>query len=197
MTLGGAFQQAERYRASLPNTLPTLQGSPFLYASTGIETFFQDKRDPNSRSRPVFTFHTPDVLRDILDPRTLRRRLKDDLPELETDILWDCQFEAITELEKSLADANQRALIQMATGSGKTYVAVSSVYRLIKFAKIKRVLFLVDRNNLGRQALREFQSYKTPDDSRNFAELYNVQHLSSNVIDDTSSVCITTIQRLF
>ena len=119
------------------------------------------------------------------------------MPDLETGILWGCQFEAITELEKSLADANQRALIQMATGSGKTYVAVSSVYRLIKFAKIKRVLFLVDRNNLGRQALREFQSYKTPDDSRNFAELYNVQHLSSNVIDDTSSVCITTIQRLY
>ena len=197
MTLGGALQQAERYRASLPDTLTTLQGCPFLYASTGIETYFQDKRDPDSRSRPVFTFHTPDALRNTLDPRTLRRRLKDDLPDLETGILWNCQFEAITELEKSFADANQRALIQMATGSGKTYVAVSSVYRLIKFAKIKRVLFLVDRNNLGRQALREFQSYMTPDDGRRFTDLYNVQHLSSNVIDDTSSVCITTIQRLY
>ena len=164
--------------------MTTLQGCPFLYASTGIETYFQDKRDPDSRSRPVFTFHTPDALRNTLDPRTLRRRLKDDLPDLETGILWNCQFEAITELEKSFADANQRALIQMATGSGKTYVAVSSVYRLIKFAKIKRVLFLVDRNNLGRQALREFQSYMTPDDGRRFTDLYNVQHLSSNVIDE-------------
>ena len=85
----------------------------------------------------------------------------------------------------------------MATGSGKTYVAVSSVYRLIKFANVKRVLFLVDRNNLGRQALREFQSYTTPDDGRKFTELYNVQHLSSNLIDETSSVCVTTIQRLY
>ncbi len=197
MTLGGALQQAERYRASFPDTLTTLQGCPFLYASTGIETYFQDKRDPNSRSRPVFTFHTPDALRDTLDPRTLRRRLKDDLPDLEKGILWDCQFEAITELEKSLADANQRALIQMATGSGKTYVAVSSMYRLIKFANVKRVLFLVDRNNLGKQALREFQSYMTPDDGRRFTDLYNVQHLSSNVIDEASAVCITTIQRLY
>ena len=197
MTLGGALQQAERYRASFPDTLTTLQGCPFLYASTGIETYFQDKRDPNSRSRPVFTFHTPDALRDTLDPRPLRRRLKDDLPDLEKGILWDCQFEAITELEKSLADANQRALIQMATGSGKTYVAVSSMYRLIKFANVKRVLFLVDRNNLGKQALREFQSYMTPDDGRRFTDLYNVQHLSSNVIDEASAVCITTIQRLY
>ena len=197
MTLGGALQQAERYRSSLPDTLSILQGCPFLYATTGIETYFQDKRDPNSRSRPVFTFHTPDALRDILPPRPLRQRLKDDLPTLEKGILWDCQFEAITNLEESLAESRPRALVWMATGSGKTYVAVSSVYRLIKFANIKRVLFLVDRNNLGRQALREFQTYTTPDDGRKFTELYNVQHLTSNIIDETSSVCITTIQRLY
>ncbi len=197
MTLDGALQQAERYHASLPDALPTLQGCPFLYASTGIETYFQDKRDPNSRSRPVFTFHTPEALRDALHPRTLRQRLKDDLPDLEQGSLWNCQFEAITELEESFAEARPRALIQMATGSGKTYVTVSSVYRLIKFANVKRVLFLVDRNNLGRQALREFQNYTTPDDGRKFNELYNVQHLASNHIDEISSVCITTIQRLY
>ena len=199
MTLGGALQQAERYHGSLPDTLTTLQGCPFLYASTGIETCFQDKRDPDSRSRQVFTFHTPIALRDALTPRTLRQRLKDDLRnhELETSILWNCQFEAITELEESLAESRPRALIQMATGSGKTYVAVSSVYRLIKFVNVKRVLFLVDRNNLGRQALREFQNYTTPDDGRKFTELYNVQHLTSNIIDETSSVCISTIQRLY
>ena len=197
MTLGGALQQAERYHASLPDTLPTLQECPFLYASTGIETYFQDKRDPNSRSRTVFTFHTPEALRVALQPKTLRQRLKDDLPTLEQGSLWNCQFEAITELEKSLAESRPRALIQMATGSGKTYVAVSSIYRLIKFANFKRVLFLVDRNNLGRQALREFQNYTTPDDGRKFTNLYNVQHLASNHIDEISSVCITTIQRLY
>ena len=85
----------------------------------------------------------------------------------------------------------------MATGSGKTYVAVSSVYRLIKFADVKRILFLVDRNNLGRQALGEFRNYTAPDDGRKFTELYNVQHLASNVIDEVSEVCITTIQRLY
>ena len=197
-TLSGALQQAQRYSASLPDDLPNRTRFFFSYASTGVETYFRDIRDPDSRSRPVFTFHTPEALADAFhQPRILRERLKTDIPSLEKGILWDCQFEAITELEKSLASAYPRALIQMATGSGKTYVAVSSVYRLIKFANIKRVLFLVDRNNLGRQALREFQTYTTPDDGRKFTELYNVQHLTSNIIDETSSVCITTIQRLY
>ena len=197
MALGGALQQAERYHSSLPSSLPILQGCPFLYASTGIETHFRDLRDPNSRSRSLFAFHTPEALRDALHPRTLRQRLQEDLPTLEKGILWDCQFVAITNLEESLANSNPRALIQMATGSGKTYVAVSSVYRLIKFANVKRVLFLVDRNNLGRQVLREFQAYNTPDDDRKFTDLYNVQHLNRNVIDESSSVCISTIQRLY
>jgi type I restriction enzyme R subunit len=111
--------------------------------------------------------------------------------------LRDCQIEAIQNLEKSFVNAKPRALIQMATGSGKTFMAVSSIYRLVKFAKAKRVLFLVDRSNLGRQTLLEFQQYITPDDGRKFTELYNIQHLKSNTIDPVNRVCITTIQRLY
>ena len=197
-TLSGALQQAQRYRASLPDNLRQLAGFPFSYASTGVETHFRDTREPNSRSRPIFTFHTPEILsHQATESRTLRERLKADLPALERGNLWDCQFEAITNLEASLKEARPRALIQMATGSGKTYAAVSAVYRLIKFAKVKRVLFLVDRRNLGRQALREFQAYTPPDDNSKFTELYNVQHLASNTIDSVSQVCITTLQRLY
>ena len=197
-TLSGALQQAERYRANLPDELPNRTRFFFSYASTGIETYFRDIRDPDSRSRPVFTFHTPEALANAFNqPRTLRERLKDDLPPLEKGSLRDCQFEAITELEKSLAESRPRALIQMATGSGKTHAAVSSAYRLIKFANVKRVLFLVDRRNLGKQTHSEFQAYTTPDDGRKFTELYNVQHLSSNFIDEPSQVCITTLQRLY
>jgi len=96
-----------------------------------------------------------------------------------------------------LVDDRPRALIQMATGSGKTVAAITSIYRLIKFADARRVLFLVDRANLGRQALKEFQQYVTPDDGRKFTELYNVQHLTSNKLDPVARVCITTIQRLY
>lgn len=197
-TLSGALQQAQRYIASLPDELPNRTRFFFSYASTGVETYFRDIRDPDSRSRPVFTFHTPEALANAFNqPRTLRERLKTDIPRLERGSLRNCQFEAITELEKSLAESRLRALIQMATGSGKTYAAVNSVYRLIKFGRVKRVLFLVDRRNLGRQTDSEFQAYTTPDDGRKFTDLYNVEHLSSNVINEANSVCITTIQRLY
>jgi type I restriction enzyme R subunit len=103
----------------------------------------------------------------------------------------------VSNLERSLAQDRPRALIQMATGSGKTYTAVTAIYRLIKFGGARRVVFLVDRANLGRQALKEFQQYVTPDDGRKFTELYNVQHLTSNRLDPVCRVCITTIQRLY
>ena len=197
-TLSGALQQAERYRASLPENLRHLAGFPFSYASTGVETYFRDIRDPNSHSRSIFTFHTPETLsHQAIESRMLRERLKNNLPPLERGNLRNCQFEAITDLEESFKEAYPRALIQMATGSGKTYAAVSAVYRLIRFAGAKRVLFLVDRRNLGRQALREFQAYTPPDDNSKFTELYNVQHLASNTIDPVSQVCITTLQRFY
>src|SRR5207253_6045296 len=113
---------------------------------------------------------------------TSRAKLKK-MPPLIPTGLWPAQVTAITNLEKSLAEDRPRALIQMATGSGKTFTAITAIYRLIKFAEVPRVLFLVDRANLGRQTLKEFQQYVTPDDGRKFTELYNVQHLASNRLD--------------
>ena len=197
-TLSGVSEQTEKYLRGVPPLLPSYQKPlPFGYESTGVETFFRDLRDLDSRSRPVSAFHKPETLAQwIKQKRTLRENLRA-LPVLEKEGLRDCQIEAIANLEQSLADARPRALIQMATGSGKTYAAVSFIYRLIKFAGAKRVLFLVDRSNLGRQTLKEFQQYTTPDDGRKFTDLYNVQHLTTNRIDGVSKVCITTIQRLY
>ena len=197
-TLRGVHEQASRYTTSFPDDIPHVElPLPFCYESTGTETMFADLRDPNYRSRRVFAFHKPETLQGwINQPDTLRARLQY-MPPLITEGLWDAQVEAITNLEQSFKENRPRALIQMATGSGKTFTAVSLIYRLIKFAGAKRVLFLVDRNNLGRQTLREFQSYRTPDDGRKFTELYNVQRLTSNVIDPVSKVTITTIQRLY
>ncbi|MBN2239892.1 MAG: DEAD/DEAH box helicase family protein [Dehalococcoidales bacterium] len=197
-TLSGVADQTSRYVAGVPDNLPHVsEPLPFAYESTGTETNFRDNRDPEPRSRPVFAFHKPEYLIELANQAdTLRGRLRS-MPVLITDGLRDCQVEAIQNLETSLADDRPRALIQMATGSGKTYMAVSSVYRLVKFAKAKRILFLVDRSNLGRQTLNEFQQYITPDDGRKFTELYNVQHLTSNTLDPVSRVCITTIQRLY
>jgi type I restriction enzyme R subunit len=197
-TLGGVSEQSERYLRDLPNTIPHVgEPLPFAYDSTSVETFFRDLRDPNSRSRRVFAFHRPETIYEWLSQgSTLRARLRN-LPPLITEGLRDCQVEAIRNLDVSFAEARPRALIQMASGSGKTYAAVTFVYRLVKFANAKRILFLVDRNTLGRQTSQEFQQYRTPDDGRKFTELYNVQRLTSNKIDPVSRVCITTIQRLY
>ena len=196
-TLSGVTEQSEKYLDGLHEKFPNAIRKPqYSYETTGVETLFADRRDPKYRSRHVFTFHRPEVLAEwSKEEKSLRARLKE-IPELTYDNLWDCQSQAITNLEKSFAGNRQRALIQMATGSGKTFTAVTSIYRLIKFAKAKRVLFLVDRANLGRQALREFQQYQTPDDGRKFTELYTVQHLDSQTIGDVS-VVISTVQRLF
>jgi type I restriction enzyme R subunit len=199
-TLSGVEAQTVRYSDGLP---PLLKANawhtplPFLYQSTGVETFFTDVRDPEPRSRRVFTFHRPETLAEWAEQsQTLRARLRE-LPPLITTGLWPPQIEAVRNLERSFAADRPRALIQMATGSGKTYTTVTFAYRLIKHAQARRVLFMVDRTNLGLQALREFQQYVTPDDGRKFGELYNVQLMTSNVLDPVSKVCITTVQRLY
>lgn len=197
-TLSGVEIQSNKYSFNLPKTLNCHQKPlPFIYESTGTETYFRDSRDPDYRSRRVFAFHKPETLQEWLsEPDTLRGRLQH-LPVIETEDLRDCQKEAISGLFNSLKENRPRALIQMATGVGKTYTAVSFIYWLIKLAGAKRVLFLVDRKNLGEQTQKEFQQYVTPDDGRKFTELYNVQLLSSNTIAPVNKVCITTIQRLY
>ena len=170
---------------------------PFVYESTGEVTRFTDYRDPKPRSRNVFTFHRPETFAQWLSQdKTLRGRLHD-LPALPTDGLRDCQITAITNLEKSFAAQRPKALIQMATGSGKTFTAITFIYRLLKFAKAKRILFLVDTKNLGEQAESEFRAFTANDDNRLFTELYGVTRLSSSFIPNDSQVYISTIQRMY
>jgi type I restriction enzyme, R subunit len=204
-TLTGVEWQSAKYLDGLPDWVTSaLEGAlPFAYQSTGVETRFTNTLDPEARSRQVFWFHRPETLaawvrhvqENPLAP-TLRHRLTH-LPELNPEGLWPAQATAIRNLELSLSENRPRALIQMATGAGKTYTAANVAYRAVKHAGARRVLFLVDRANLGRQTLKEFQAFTTPDDGRKFTELYNVQHLSSNVIDPVARVTITTIQRLY
>jgi type I restriction enzyme R subunit len=201
-TLSTAADQSGHYGENLPALLAAgvTDRLPFLYESTGAETFFRDERDPEPRSRLVFSFHRPETLAEwAAEPTSLRRRLAQ-MPfahPLATTGMRDCQVEAITGLEKSFAQNRPRALIHMATGAGKTFTACAFTYRLIKYAGARHVLFLVDRANLGEQARDEFARFRTPDTGRLFTELYNVQHLTSPHIDDVCRVTICTIQRLY
>ncbi len=217
-TLSGVEPQLNKYATGLPDGLnPPVMPLPFLYLSTGEITKFTNLLDPEPRSRRIFHIHGPETLADWLDaptldawvkdngaytaaddtkPSTLRARLRA-MPPIEPGQLYPNQRTAVANVERSLRLDKPRSLLQMATGSGKTLTSIAEIYRLIKFGGARRVLFLVDRSNLGEQAEKEFQSYETPDDHRKFTELYNVQRLTSNTIGASSRVVITTIQRLF
>jgi type I restriction enzyme R subunit len=170
---------------------------PFVYESTGDVTRFTDFRDPKPRSRPVFTFHRPETFRTWLKAEKSLRKSLLDIPALQTEGLRDCQIKAITKLESSFKKFKPKALIQMATGSGKTFTAISFIYRLLKFTEAKRILFLVDTKNLGEQAEQEFMSFLPNDDNRKFTELYGVHRLKSSFVPTDNHVYISTIQRLY
>ena len=215
-TLSGVEVQSAKYQCGLPDSLPAwFRPLPFCYQSTGVETHFTNGFDPDPRSRDLFVFHRPDTLASWLQtsphvvsgssrdgqegygrPATFRRLLKT-LPPLIEQGLWAAQIRAIRSLEASLAEDRPRALIQMATGSGKTFTAIYFIYRLIKFAGARRVLFRVDRGNLGRQTKKEFDQYVSPCNNFKFGEEYIVQHLGSNHLDRTARVVIATIQRFY
>jgi type I restriction enzyme R subunit len=197
-TLAGVESQSVKYAGALPPGVPVHRlPLPFCYESTGAVTQFTNLLEPDARSREVFRFHRPEELIRLvgLDAQ-VRARLRA-MPPLEAGGLWSVQRTAIENLEKSLAQNAPRSLVQMATGSGKTFTAVSAAYRLIKFGGARRILFLVDRTNLGRQTYREFQQYVSPYNGNKFTDEYNVQLLNSNTISPTSKVVITTVQRLY
>jgi len=170
---------------------------PYVYESTGTITRFTNHRDPKPRGRNVFHFHQPETIAEWLKyDNSLRQRLTN-LPVLDATGLRPAQITAINNLEKSFENNRPRALIQMATGAGKTFTAATFIYRLLKHADAKRILFLVDTKNLGEQAEQEFMAFQPNDDNRKFTELYNVQRLNSSYIASDSQVCISTIQRLY
>ena len=218
-TLTGVELQSSRYAQGLPSALPAWRRPlPFVWESTGIETHFINGLDPEPRSRAVFAFFCPELLVQWLAllpaaaagqgvseaPATFLARMWS-MPQLVTQWgsggasyqLWPAQIGAITNLEKSLAANKPKALIQMATGSGKTFTSIGFIYRLIKFGGARRVLFLVDRGNLARQTKKEFDAYASPYNNYKFGEEYIVQHLQGNQLDTSARVVICTIQRMF
>ena len=219
-TLTGVELQSGRYAQGLPSTLPAWRRPlPFVWESTGVETHFTNGLDPEPRARGVFAFFRPELLVQWLTylpaqaeisntvqetAGTFLHRMRN-MPQLVTEwgsggahySLWPAQISAITNLEKSLAANKPKALIQMATGSGKTFTSIGFIYRLIKFGGARRVLFLVDRGNLARQTKKEFDAYASPYNNYKFGEEYIVQHLQGNQLDTSARVVICTIQRMF
>jgi type I restriction enzyme, R subunit len=207
--LSGVEWQSAMHATGLPAevrlSVVTRDGRlPFVFEASGTETHFTNGYDPEPRSRRLFAFPRPGTLARILrdaddDPERPTWRAKvQDLPALKVDGLRPAQVDAIRAIERSLAEQRfDRSLVQMATGAGKTYTAVTLAYRLLRYGGFRRVLFLVDRNNLGEQTHNEFKAYRTPDDGRLFTEVHNVDMLTSAGLLGSSQVVISTIQRVF
>lgn len=212
-SLTGVEDQSEKYVRGVPFGIPAWRSPlPFSYESTGTETCFTNRLDPVPRSRNIFAFHRPETLLGWVENHAALQAVDtvgeyasrkgnflsriQHMPPL-IDELWPPKPEALMNIEQSLRDNRPRALVQMATGSGKTLLAIVMSYRLIKFAGAKRVLFLVDRGNLGKQTLKEFQQYVSPYNNYKFHEEYIIQRLASNTLDTSARVCIATIQRLY
>ena len=208
-TLSGVEWQSAMYAEGLPAEVRlsalTVDGRlPFVFEASGTETHFTNGYDPDARARRIFNFPKPASLARILrdaeaepESPTWRAKVRH-LPELDVTPLRPAQITAIEGIERSLAEQRfDRSLVQMATGAGKTYTAVTTAYRLMKYGGFRRILFLVDRNNLADQTIGEFGTYRTPDDGRLFTELYAVDKLTSAGLASSSEVVISTIQRVF
>ena len=207
--LSGVEWQSAMYAEGLPPEVRlkalTKDGRlPFVFEASGSETHFTNGFDPEPRARAIFNFPKPETLARTVraaqeepESPTWRGKVRN-LPTLDTEPLRPAQITAINGIERSLVEQRfDRSLVQMATGAGKTYTAVTEAYRLQKWGGFHRVLFLVDRNNLAEQTLAEFQNYRTPDDGRRFTELYNVAKLNRGGMPDSTKVAISTIQRVF
>ncbi len=189
--------QSARYATSTFKWIKNEYRIRFAYEATDKLTRFTDYDDIKYRSRTVFSFHRPETLLALLkQPDTIRNNMKR-FQEFDPTGFRKCQITAIKNLDASFADNRPKALVQMATGAGKTFTAITAAYRLLKYGKMNRILFLVDTKGLGEQAEREFLAYKPTDDPRPFSQIYGVHRLKSSYIPDGVQICISTIQRMY
>ena len=189
--------QSSRYANSTFKWIKSIYRIRFAYEATDKLTRFTDYNDIKYRSRTVFSFHRPETLNALLKQSdTVRNNMKH-FPEFDPTGFRKCQITAIENLDKSFADNRPKALVQMATGAGKTFTAITAAYRLLKYGKMNRILFLVDTKGLGEQAEREFLAYRPTDDNRSFSQIYGVHRLKSSYIPEGVQICISTIQRMY
>lgn len=187
-------EQAEFYTKSVPSWCPAwYEPLPLAYVSNGKDLYFRDLRDPEGTYQPLKSIHTPKQITKLLGITDYYAAL----PNLQKRGLRDCQYEAITELEKSFRAGQDRALMVLATGAGKTYTACLATYRMLNYTPMKRVLFLVDRNNLGKQAEGEFGTFRLTESGDPLNTIFSVNRLKSANVKEGDQVVISTIQRLF
>ena len=192
---GIVSDQVMTYARSVPGCYQAWEKPlPILYKSNGRDVMFLDYRKREGKDwESINRIHRPVEIVRMLGIKDMFAGL----PILSKKGLRDCQYEAVTELEKSFRAGQNRALMVLATGAGKTYTACLAAYRMLAYTSMRRVLFLVDRNNLGKQAETEFGTFRLTETGDAFNTIYGVERLKSAYVPSDSNVVISTIQRLF
>ena len=193
--------QAENYTTKALEWVPLWENPiPFVFLSNGKEIAFKDCRKQDAKYEKLKNFKRPWDLAKALGLSEFAG-----LPYLAHEGLRSCQYEAISNLEASFKDGNRRALMVLATGSGKTFTACMMIYRMLAFTPMRRVLFLVDRTNLGNDAATALKTFKLTENKKAMAEIFGIEQLNSTLINELSKekhttrslVAISTIQRLY
>lgn len=166
---------------------------PLVYMANGNKIYFKNMlTDPDGDYVELTQMHSPKKMLSLINQVSEYGAL----PKLERKGLRDCQYNAELKLEKSMKDGKKKNLAVLATGSGKTYLACLASYRMLNFTPTKRILFLVDRNNLARQTEAEFSRFDRTEDRKEMSSLYEIKRLKKEN-DIKADIVISTIQKLF
>lgn len=165
---------------------------PLVYMANGNKMYFKNMLLQDSEYEELSYMHSPKKMLQIVGKKSEYGAL----PLMEKRGLRECQYNAEMQFEASLKQGNKKSLAVLATGSGKTYLACLASYRLLNYTPVKRILFLVDRNNLARQTESEFSLFDRTENQQKMGLLYNISRLKKET-DIKSDIVISTIQKLF
>ena len=215
----GAIDQAKRYARgieNLPEDVEVTQygefNTPLTFATNGraylkqLEQesgiWFLDVRDNTNRRKALKGWYSPQEIKTYL--RQTPQQANTELDDMGFDYelkLRDYQQKAILKVEKAIKDGKERAMVAMATGTGKTKTCIALVYRLLKAERFRRILFLVDRSALGEQATVDFGEVKMESITNSFADTFEVLGIEPDKSavpfpEDDTKVHIATVQGL-
>ena len=177
---------------------------PFIYAANGRPylkqyqeksgIWFWDARNPKENAYALEEFHKPDDLALKLTAKNKNEANNDLVNDDDYPKFADrpYQVEAIQAIEDAIKDGKKRILLAMATGTGKTRTAISLMYRLLKHKRARRILYLVDRNSLGRQTANAIKDNKIG--TMSISSIYGLKELSDKVPDASIKIQIATVQ---
>ncbi|MBQ3757602.1 MAG: DEAD/DEAH box helicase family protein [Oscillospiraceae bacterium] len=193
--LGNVVQQQAEYYATHPQDWYGLwfpNQIPLVYLANGNKIYFKNMLLPDSDYVELSEMHSPKKMLQLIGQVSEFGAL----PRLDSRGLRDCQYRAEVEFEKSLKQGKKKSLAILATGSGKTYLACLASYRLLNYTPARKILFLVDRNNLARQTESEFSTFDRTEGQQEMSSLYDIRRLRQDK-DIKADIVISTIQKLF